>query len=239
MNEGKTEVIVIGGQRALRKITLPERIYICGADITIGLVLRDLGVYLDRSLTLDHHIARICSMAFVYLRIIGRVRQSLTPTTRMTLIHALVVSRINFGACLLSGVKKANITKLQSVLRASIRVAHGTKTCDIENEMRRNGWLTVENIIKFRLLCLAHKVCQTGLPKYLAELLLPYEPCRTLRSSLSHQLHVPAVTSMAGERGFSRVVPKLWNSLPLVIRSISQFDSFRKALHRHLTSHVT
>jgi hypothetical protein len=59
MNEAKTEVIVIGGQRALKKFTVPERINICGADIAIASVVRDLGIYLDRSLTLDSYNARI------------------------------------------------------------------------------------------------------------------------------------------------------------------------------------
>ena len=56
---------------------------------------------------------------------------------------------------------------------------------------------------------------------YLSELLQPYTPSPTLRSSSSPLLSTPsACLSTMGLRAFSRSAPRLWNSLPLSIRSI-------------------
>jgi hypothetical protein len=231
LNAAKTEVMVVGGQKALKNIEIPERINILGTDIGVSQVVRNLGILIDRSLTMDQQVTKVCSTAFSYLRIIGKVRESLTPQTRMKLVHALVSSRIEFGAALLMGTKKSNIIKLQRILNASIRVAYGNKKGYSEELPQM---LTVENLIKFRLLCTVHKIIQSGTPAYLHKMLLSYVPGRPLRSSDSNLLQVPVVNSEAGERSFSRTAPKLWNSLPLNIRSISSFMTFRKNLLNHL-----
>ena len=53
---------------------------------------------------------------------------------------------------------------------------------------------------------------------------------RTLRSSDSDQLNVPRVRTAEGSRAFSVASPRLWNELPLEIRSAITQISFRTKL---------
>jgi len=75
-------------------------------------------------------------------------------------------------------------------------------------------------------------------PRYLSDLLrrvadLPSR-CR-LRSATSSQLDVrPSRLVTVGDRSFSSVGPKLWNSLPDDITSASSLAVFRKKLKTHL-----
>lgn len=76
-------------------------------------------------------------------------------------------------------------------------------------------------------------------PRYLSELLLPYNPIHSLRSSGSGLLSVPrSQLSNMGGRLFSGAAPKIWNSLPLTLRvtSISEFQSYLSGILEILPS---
>ena len=56
---------------------------------------------------------------------------------------------------------------------------------------------------------------------------------RTLRSSDLDQLNVPRVRTAVGSRAFSVAAPRLWNELPLEIRSAKTQISLRKKLETY------
>ena len=60
--------------------------------------------------------------------------------------------------------------------------------------------------------------------------LFPYIPKRTLRSADKILLTVPRTVSSYGDRGFYAAAPKLWNALPLELRSCSSINVFKKTL---------
>uniref|UniRef100_A0A4W3IR98 FERM domain-containing protein 3 n=1 Tax=Callorhinchus milii TaxID=7868 RepID=A0A4W3IR98_CALMI len=68
-------------------------------------------------------------------------------------------------------------------------------------------------------------------PSYLSNLLSPYLPARTLRSSGSGLLHVPRPNRPTiGGRAFSLSAPRLWNSIPQCLRLASSLSSFKAEL---------
>ncbi len=77
-------------------------------------------------------------------------------------------------------------------------------------------WLPVSFRVDLKMLMLnLHGLA----PQYLSELLIPYTPTRDLRSSETGLLTVPLTRlRLMGDRAFSSLAPKLWNSLPIEIR---------------------
>ena len=76
---------------------------------------------------------------------------------------------------------------------------------------------------------------QFGLtPSYIANLLVPYTPSRTLRSFAKSLLTIPRTSSSYGDRAFSACAPKLWNALPNNIRRCSSLPLFKNLLKTHL-----
>ena len=73
-------------------------------------------------------------------------------------------------------------------------------------------------------------------PQYLAELLHPYTvTAYALRSSNKNLREQPtARTKTYGDRAFTYAAPKLWNTLPLQIRSIDTLDNFKTAIKTFL-----
>jgi hypothetical protein len=235
MNSSKTEILLVGNSRVLRKLNVNKEIEICGEKVKISEVVRNLGLYIDDSLTLSPHITRISGQAFSYLKIIGRLRQCLTVQMRMTAIHALVISRIHFCAPLFMGIGKKLLHQLQRVLNASIKMTLNSKDRERWKEkISKEKWLPVEYLIQYRYLCLIDKIIRSGSPVYLAQLIKAYEPSRDLRSSSSYLLEVPRTRTKAGERAFATMAPQLWNSLPLNLRSIPKHSTFCNQLYELL-----
>jgi len=63
----------------------------------------DLGVYTDADVTMSAHVTAIVKACFAALHQIGSVRRSLTCTTLLTLVHALMVTKLDYCSSVLSG----------------------------------------------------------------------------------------------------------------------------------------
>ncbi len=78
---------------------------------------------------------------------------------------------------------------------------------------------------------LTYKALHGLAPEYLTELLTVYTPRRNLRSSDCGLLTIPVINlHFMGDRAFSSVAPKLWNSLPTEIRQAESFSVFKTSL---------
>ena len=155
------------------------------------------------------------------------------------------MSRIDYCNVLLAGCPQKLTGRLQKLQNYAARLTLRTPRSDhITPHLRALHWLPIEARIKYKVACLCfsavHSICfsavhSTG-PVYLSELITFYHPSRTLRSSSDKfLLNVPSVqTKSFGERSFFYSAPKIWNSLPLSIRSCSSPLSFRSALKTHL-----
>jgi hypothetical protein len=235
MNEGKTEILVVGSQRILRGISIPSSVDICGSEVSISQSVRDLGIIIDRSLTFHQHINKMTAAAFSYIHIIGRWRQSLPLSVRILLIHALVLSRINYCSSLLQGVASTSLKRLQHIINTSIRMASGKKREEsIQPELKKLGWLPIQQHILWRFCCLIYKVKCSQRPLYLSRTLHPRVPSRDLRSADECLLVVPNVRTRMGEMAFMRMAPSVWNRIPKEIRLAKSFSTFKNNLHKHL-----
>ena len=76
------------------------------------------------------------------------------------------------------------------------------------------------------------KVLNNLAPSYLTELLRVYEPVRRLRSSSDKWRFAidPYNLKTYGLRAFSIIAPRLWNDLPMAIRSIDNINIFKSKL---------
>ena len=59
--------------------------------------VRSLGIHLDNSLKMDHHINYLCKVCIFQLRNICRIRKYLTTMATKTIVHLLVISRLDYG----------------------------------------------------------------------------------------------------------------------------------------------
>ena len=98
-------------------------------------------------------------------------------------------------------------------------------------------WLPVKFRIDFKILLLTFKAIYGHAPGYLTDLIaIKVQTRYTLRSASSLTLNHPSVKlkKTLGDRAFSSAAPILWNSLPLHIRLVDNFERCKSVLKTHL-----
>ena len=120
LNEGKTEALLVATSRADKD--LPTSIQIGSSIVPFVKSVRNLGVILDWRLSMKEHINKVCQMAYWELRRISSIRQYLTEDAAKTLVVSIVLSRLDYGNCLLAGVPECLLHKLQKIRNTSARL---------------------------------------------------------------------------------------------------------------------
>ena len=81
--------------------------------------VRDLGITLDTVVTMSALISAVVKACFAALRLIRIVRRSIPRHALLTLIQALVVSKVDYCTSVLASVSDIQLRRLQSVLTVS------------------------------------------------------------------------------------------------------------------------
>ncbi len=155
----------------------------------------------------------------------------------MLLFNPVLITEMPFtSACQLPLLLDYNIFKIYSAARILTRTKRSAHITPIIADLH---WLPVAYRIMFKIILLTFKALNGLAPYYLCNLLLPYPPRRSLRSSDSRLLAVPRyhLSSMGG-RSFSVVDPKLCNSLPRPLCLANSLSEFKSQLKTHLFSEL-
>ena len=129
LNPTKTELIWFGSKTNLKKIAdLDLNLYI-GPDIIKPVnVVRDLGVYLDSELSMEHHISIVVRACFFHLRRLKSIRRILGADVTSGLVSAFVTTRMDYCNSILAALPQSSIDPLQRVQNAAARLITGTGT---------------------------------------------------------------------------------------------------------------
>ena len=165
-----------------------------------------------------HHVGNVCRSGFYQIRQLRIIRRNLTFKTAATLVHAFVISRIDYCNAVLSGITKQQLDRVQKLLNTAARLLLRIPKFDHISAAIRDTlhWLPVSHRVLFKICILVwNSITRTG-PSYLQELcvLSSVNSVRDLRSSDRLILKVPRCrTATLQKRGFSVVGPVSWNGL--------------------------
>jgi hypothetical protein len=216
LNEDKTEFLVITPARQAHKVSV-DCIHIGDSSVKAVPTAKNLGATFDNTMSLRNHVTALIKSCNFQLRSIGQARTFLTQKAAEKIIHAFVSSRLDCGNSLLYNLPGYQLERVQRVQNTAARILTRSRKHDhITPVLESLHWLPIQKRIEFKILILTFK-CLHGLaPRYLEELLLPYTPTQSLRSSDKMLLQVPKThLKCYGDRSFTKASPILWNSLPL------------------------
>ena len=95
-------------------------------------------------------------------------------------------------------------------------------------------WLPVRKRIQFKVLLLTFKALHDRSPGYISSLIEERKLRPGLRTS-GLNLRVPITRLKTyGDRAFSAVAPRLWNSIPVILRQLDDLETFKADLKTHL-----
>ena len=197
---------------------------------------KNLGVLFDESLLFKEHIATIFRSSFLYLKNLKTIRSHFNRKNFEVIVHAFVTSRLDYCNSLFTGLPSSTLRPLTLLQNFAARlILRKSKFSSATPLLRELHWLPITYRIQFKVLLLTYKTLQSDGPSYLSSLLNPLPIVRSLRSNSGALLHVPRSRSVRfGDCSFSVFAPKLWNSLPLNIRTANSVTSFKSLLKTYL-----
>ncbi len=175
LNSDKTEVLLIGPKNSTQYL-LDHNLQLDGCTVTSSTV-KKLDVILDSNLSFDNHISHATKTAFFHLRNIAKLRNMLSVSDAEKLVHAFMISRLDYCNALLGGCPASSINKLQIVQNAAARVfTRSRKYKHITPILQSLHWLPIKFCISYKILLLTYKVLNGLAPAYLTNLLSRYNP---------------------------------------------------------------
>ena len=239
LNCDKTELIWICSRNAHRSLLHFPSINIDNTEIKPVKGARNLGYYFDQQFDMRQHINTICRQGYFQIRQLRVIRRSLPSDVLKTLLHAFVASRLDYCNSLFYGLPSCDIKKLQLVQNAAARLFGGlSKFRHVSPILRSLHWLPIKQRIDFKIAVLAYKSLHRLAPVYLQNMCHPVAEFQSLtrnRSATRGDL-IPCAwnTVTYGRRTFQFAAPNVWNKLPLTVRCVASFETFRSHLKTYL-----
>ena len=148
----------------------------------------------------------------------------------LTLVRALIVSKVDYCNSVLAGMSRHLHDRLQSVVNAAARLVFSARRNDhITPLLRDLHWLRVPERVKFRLCVLAYRCLHGMAPSYLADDLQLTSTVGTRRQLRSADSPTLVVRSTRRSTLDDRAFPA-WNSLPPAVRDAPSLLTFRSRL---------
>ena len=165
-----------------------------------------------------------------------KICQFLSKEARKTLVHARVISNLDYCNSLLYGINQYLTARLQRVqnvaARLIMRCYRTTHTSPILKELH---CLPIKDRIIFSEVVNVLKALHGQSPQYIRNLLCYEEKTRFTRPSEKSLLKIPKWKNKTyGRRSFSVAGPYEWNRLPLYLRQKDTLKDFKKDLKTYL-----
>ena len=239
MNDGKTEIMEIHSPYT------PEPPYdnfeLGGCYIDTTNKAKNLGFWFDHSLSLDAQISQVAQTSFINMRKLRRIGSKLSGDLKVQLVHACIHSILDGCNAAYFSLTKCQLGRLQRIQNSAVRYIFNLKGKERWQSMtpllQKLHFLPVYFRIRYKLAYLAFKCLNNLAPSYLSSLVtVRQETMKAVRSNsdffLLYQPPEPRCTKTRG--AFSYSAPKVWNSLPYALRSMSEAESFKRALKTHM-----
>jgi len=231
MNSNKTEVIVFHGSSPSQNfVDFSSFITNTGSMSAISNHSKLLGFQIDDTLKMNHQVTCLSRSVNVVLRNLCSVRHMTPESSRRTLVHSLVMSKIDNCNSLYLGTSEENMHKLQMLQNAALRYLRKlSPAASISTHFREEHWLNIRQRISFKYLTIIFKCINNAAPTPLQNKLFVSCPERMLLDT--SRFHP---RTMYGRKSFSYLAPRMWNALPLEGRLITEFDVFKRELKTYL-----
>lgn len=118
-------------------------------------------------------ILYLIGSSFFHLRLLAKIKPFLSENSLEVAIHVFITTT-GLLQLIYYGKSKSQISCLQVVQNAKCK--------NVPLLLKDLHWLPVNHRIEFKILLLVYKSLHVQMPRYLSNLLHPYNPSRTLRS---------------------------------------------------------
>ena len=231
LNANKTQFIFIGNRQLISRIP-PNTTFNCdGTPIKPSMHVKNLGVYFDRYMLFDVHIAELKKKIMGTLIHINRISNNFNKATRVLIIQSLVLSLIRYCISVWGSTTQTLLQNIQKMQNFAAKVATGgiKKYDHVTPIIKDLKWLTVKDMYKFEKSIVMYKAIYRLYPEWY----MIFPTVRDTTGSTTRQINdlfVPHGRTDSGLRATTICGPKLWNSLPSPIKNSGSLHIFKTRL---------
>ena len=182
------------------------------------------------------HVSALCRSINFHLRYLCKIRRFIDSTICVHAARSLILSQLDYGNSLLGGLSKFDLLRLQRLQNHAARLIFLADKCASATPfIRELHWLPVQQRIDFKILVHVYNCLHETSPRYLQDLvclhILKHVKRAGLRSSVdTTRLEITFSKETYGDRCFSILGSKLWNSFPVHIHEAPNVKFLKKTL---------
>ena len=170
LNGDKSDIMVLNGPLRPRIELLP--ITICDESVFKSDSTTLLGTEVDSTLSLKKHVKKTTKSSFYKLHNLFKIRRFLSEDAAKTMIHTLIISKLDYCNSILNGLPNTTLEFLVCVQKAAARLISNNKSFKhISPVMKALHRLPIKKKIEYKILVLTFKCVHNLAPAYLTELL--------------------------------------------------------------------
>ena len=184
-----------------------------GVTITPSAVVRNLGAYLDTSLSMENHAGRIAAACFSALRVLREARHSVPREVLKALVIQLVLTKLEYCNSILYGSNKLALHKLQVVMNTAARLFFNARLTDHVSPLLDDlHWLPIARRIPYKIALMVYKAHSHRSLQFLQELLTTTASQRG-RPKRSARQTLLILSSQGPPRALRRqILPCMWTA---------------------------
>ena len=170
-----------------------------------------------------------------YRNVSHALRKLIGSNTVITVINALVFSKLYYCSNVWANTTEKNIRKLQAVQNFACRIVSGARKYDhVTLHLKNLSWLPVKDELYYRQATMAFKCISGHAPKYLTSQFITREQVTKRTTRSGQKLNVPLFKAASGQRTFYYRTVGLWNNLDPLFKSSRSVQVFKRTLKNKL-----
>ena len=193
-----------------------------------------LGLTFTHNLRWNRHIDEIASKAQRKLNAMLPLKFKLDRKSLETMYNSFVLPTMEYAIVVWGGTYDSDILKLEKIHIDAMRLVTGaTAKSNIASLYKDTGWSAFNQRKETSILVMFYKIKNGQAPEYLQNLLPPDNQDKSTYNLRNKQdLSIPFARLETYKRSFFPNAIRLWNSLPICVRSCQSIMEFKTALQQ-------
>ena len=223
LKKGKTESMLFSTARKLNEANF--ELFYNNKAINRTNHYQYLGISIDPLIRLNQHFDKSINKAASRLKLLSLIRSSVTPFVSFQIFRSKVQSTILYGSSTYLNLNRTNIEKVQSIDRRANKIVN-------KRAIDRHPIEPTTNIIKRQACCLVKK-CLLGETNVLMSNYFDMNNHNQGTRNQNALIRLPKVRLEVAKSGFFFMGGKLYNTLPIELRTLENSETFKNKIKSH------
>ncbi len=237
LNASKTKTMFVTGKWLASKFTnLQLNIQVNGDKVEEVSIQKLLGLYIDRELNFTEHVDVTCKKLGQRIGVLNKITRHLPLEERKLYYNAMIKPLMMYGSTMWSICSSENLERVFKLQKRAARVILDADTRERSAKLFKElNWLPLHDEIKIQRCCVIHNRVFGQSTQYMEQMLvrnIDYGS-RSNRHSKLNLVCPRYKRETEGGKSFGVTGARLWNSIPVDIRSKDSFYSFKRALRKY------